>query len=149
MLRGLGIGDLARATGVKVPTIRYYEQIGLMPSVDRTEGNQRRYGQGERRRLAFVKHARDLGFSIEEIRDLLALSDHPERSCNAVHAIAAQHIEAIERRLAQLSALKSELSRIAESCAGGKHVAECRVIHTLADHGLRAQEHPDGKIGVN
>ncbi|MGO4835845.1 MerR family transcriptional regulator, partial [Rhizobiaceae sp. 2RAB30] len=67
------IGDLSRKTGVKVPTIRYYEQMGLMAQAERSEGNQRRYGAAERDRLSFIKHARDLGLTIESIRELLDL----------------------------------------------------------------------------
>ncbi|WKL26959.1 MerR family transcriptional regulator [Sinorhizobium meliloti] len=73
------IGDLSRRTGVKIPTIRYYEQMGLLAAPERSEGNQRRYEKRELETLAFIRHARDLGLSIEAIRDLLALSEHPER----------------------------------------------------------------------
>ena len=72
------IGEVARATGVKVPTIRYYEMIGLLDDPGRTAGNQRRYGQGEVDRLAFIRHARDLGFSLDAVRALIRLSRHPE-----------------------------------------------------------------------
>lgn len=138
---GLSIGALARSADVKVPTIRYYEQIGLLPKADRTEGNQRRYGRAERERLSFIRHARDLGFSIEDIRELLELSDQPNKPCDAAHAIAARQIAAIARRVAQLQGLQRELSRIADSCRGGKMAADCRVIHALADHGQCAHDH--------
>lgn len=139
--RGLTIGDLSHHVGVKVPTIRYYEEIGLMPAVVRTGGNQRRYGTAERERLAFIRHSRDLGFSIEDIRELLALSDRPDTPCDAAHALASRQIIAIERRITQLQALRSELDRIATSCAGGTSVSDCRIVHALADHALCAQEH--------
>ena len=74
----LSIGQLSRRTGVKVPTIRYYEQVGLMPSAGRTEGNQRRYDQDGLERLGFIRHARDLGFSLEDIKSLIALQSHPD-----------------------------------------------------------------------
>jgi DNA-binding transcriptional MerR regulator len=141
MERGLTIGALALATDVKVPTIRYYEQIGLLPRADRTEGNQRRYGKPERERLSFIRHARDLGFSVDDIRELLALQDNPETPCDAAHSIAARQISAIERRLQQLALLRDELSRIADSCRGGQMAGDCRVIHALADHGQCAHDH--------
>jgi DNA-binding transcriptional MerR regulator len=141
MAGGLTIGALAMATDVKVPTIRYYEQIGLLPLADRTEGNQRRYGKPERVRLSFIRHARDLGFSVDDIRELLALQDNPATPCDAAHALAARHVGAISRRLEQLTVLKAELTRIAESCRGGRMASDCRVIHALADHGQCSQEH--------
>ncbi len=77
----LAIGTLAKRTGTKVQTIRYYEQIGLLPEPGRTEGGQRRYGDEDLDRLAFIRHARQLGFTLEAIRELLDLSDNPSRSC--------------------------------------------------------------------
>ena len=77
----LTIGELSRRTGVKIPTIRYYEQMGLMAAAERSEGNQRRYGAEERDRLSFIRHARDLGLTIEAIRELIELSAHPDRPC--------------------------------------------------------------------
>jgi len=76
----LSIGDLGQQTGCKVQTIRYYEQIGLMPAPSRTSGNQRRYNPGHAERLAFIRHSRELGFSLDAIRELLDISDDPERS---------------------------------------------------------------------
>lgn len=141
MHKGLSIGALAIATEIKVPTIRYYEQIGLLPSPDRTEGNQRRYGREDRERLIFIRHARDLGFSVEDIRELLALQDNPETPCDAAHALAARQVEAIARRIEQLTGLQTELIRIADSCRGGRMASDCRVIHALADHGQCAGHH--------
>lgn len=141
MAGGLTIGALALATNVKVPTIRYYEQIGLLPRADRTEGNQRRYGKLERERLSFIRHARDLGFSVDDIRELLALQDNPETPCDAAHALAARQVRAITRRIEQLTVLQAELTRIAESCRGGRMASDCRVIHALADHGQCGHEH--------
>ena len=76
------IGHLSRETGVKVPTIRFYEQIGLMPTPQRSASDRRIYGEGATQRLGFIRHARGLGFSIEDIRSLLLLSDQPARSCS-------------------------------------------------------------------
>lgn len=129
----LAIGDLSRRTGVKVPTIRYYEEIGLLPAPARTRGGQRRYGPAHLRRLAFVRHARDLGFEIDAIRELLAMAADPQRRCGEAHAIARAHLDDVENRIARLEALRGEL-RSMLACANGT-VAQCRIIEVLADHG--------------
>ncbi|MEA2977853.1 MAG: hypothetical protein QOF19_3373 [Alphaproteobacteria bacterium] len=128
------IGALSEATGCKVQTIRYYEQIGLMPSPPRSEGRQRRYASSHIKRLAFIRHARELGFDIEEVRQLLALSDQPDKSCEAVDRIAQHHLAEIGSKIARLSSLEKEVKRMTASCKRGR-VAECRVIEVLADHG--------------
>ena len=128
----LTIGRLAREAGCKVQTIRYYEQIGLMPEPARTVGNQRRYGTRHAQRLAFIRHARELGFPLESVRELLSLSDDQDRSCAAADAIAKDHLAAVERRIARLNALKAELERMIEQCKGGR-IADCRVIEVVAD----------------
>ena len=126
------IGEVARRTGVKVPTIRYYEGIGLLPAPPRTEGNRRVYDDADLRRLAFIRHARELGFDVEAIRTLLSLQDHPDQSCAAADAIARARLADVDQRIAKLLALKAELQRMVEHCAAGS-VSECRVIETLAD----------------
>ena len=98
----LTIGTLAKKTGTKVQTVRYYEQIGLMPEPGRTEGGQRRYGDAELDRLSFVRHARQLGFSLDAIRELLDLSDHPGKSCALAIAIAHLQLPTVHHRLARL-----------------------------------------------
>jgi DNA-binding transcriptional MerR regulator len=130
-MQSLSIGDLARAAQVKVPTIRYYETIGLLPSPDRTQGRQRRYDRGDVRRLSFIRHARALGFEVEAVRALLALQDEPARSCKAVDKIARQRLEEVEARIAALRALRRELCRMIEECAQGT-VSDCRIIEALA-----------------
>jgi Cu(I)-responsive transcriptional regulator len=135
--QAIGIGELARATGCKVQTIRYYEEIGLMPEPARTVGNQRRYDQRHVDRLAFIRHGRELGFSLEAIRELLSLSDRPDQPCDAVDRLARRQLEQVERRLARLMMLRSELERMLEQCAGGK-VRDCRVIEALSDHSERS-----------
>lgn len=127
------IGELSRRTEVKVPTIRYYEQIGLLPPPPRTEGRQRRYGKDAIARLAFIKHSRELGFDLEAIRTLLSLQDSPDRSCAAADRIAKVRLTEVERRIAALNGLRAELRRMIDECACGR-VAECRVIETLADN---------------
>jgi DNA-binding transcriptional MerR regulator len=136
----LSIGKLGQATGVKVPTIRFYEQIGLLPEAGRSAGNQRLYDQAAQGRLAFIRHARELGFPIEAIRDLLSLSDRPDQPCAAVDDIARAQLRAVQARIARLKALEMELQRMLDQCACGA-VKDCRVIETLGDHALCAQDH--------
>lgn len=141
MSNDVSIGAAARASGVKVPTIRFYEQIGLLSAPPRTEGNRRLYGQADLRRLAFIRHARELGFEVDAIRALLALQDEPGQSCAAADEIARSHLAEVERRLASLTALRKELKRMITECSHGK-VGECRVIEVLADHGECHHHHP-------
>lgn len=136
----LTIGDLSRRTGVKVPTIRYYEQMGLIEPAERSEGNQRRYSRHERERLSFIKHARDLGLRIESIKELLALSAHPERPCEQADRIASEQLVAVRDKIEKLRRLESELERIA-TCCTGEHVKDCYVIQALANHNLCEGEH--------
>jgi len=129
----LTIGALAKKTGTKVQTIRYYEQIDLMPEPGRTEGGQRRYGDAELDRLSFIRHARQLGFTLEAIRELLDLSDHPDRPCHDADAIARRQLRQVKLRLARLEALCIELERMVLECGGGRTV-DCRVLEVLRDH---------------
>lgn len=132
---GITIGEAARHSGVKVPTIRYYEQIGLLPAPPRSDGNRRQYEGSDLGRLTFIRHARELGFDIEAIRALLALQDQPSQSCADADAIAKARLRDVEQRIARLTALKSELKRMIEGCAHGR-VDQCRVIEVVSDHGL-------------
>ena len=125
------IGRLGAAAGVKAPTIRYYEEIGLLPPPERSAGNQRLYGAAHRERLAFIRHARELGFSLDAIRELLRLSDDPDQSCAAADAIARRQLAAVDSRIARLTALRGELARMLRQCSSGR-IAECRVIEALA-----------------
>jgi len=126
------IGDLARATGVKPTTIRWYEQEGWLPPPGRTEGGHRAYGAAHLRRLGFIRHARELGFESDAIRALLDLAGKPDADCGQAHALATAQIGEIDARLRRLTALRAELQRMATSCEGGV-VGECRIIETLAD----------------
>lgn len=136
----LTIGELARRSGCSAQGVRYYEQLGLLPEPARTAGNQRRYRTADAERLTFIRHARELGFSIEAVRELLALSDHPERPCDAADAIAEAHLTNVRSRIARLHALETELQRmLADRCEG--HARGCRVIEALADHGRCRGEH--------
>jgi len=134
------IGKLAAATGVKVPTIRFYEQIGLLMPPLRTESDRRLYDDAALRRLSFIRHARQLGFDLDAIRSLLDLSDHPDRPCGEANAIADRHLSEVTEKIAQLQALQAELARMSAECAGGR-VSACKVIEVLHDHDLCEQAH--------
>lgn len=127
----LTIGDLAKATDTKVETIRYYERIGLLPIPGRTSGNYRSYRPQHLGRLSFIRRARDLGFSLVQIRELLGLSDQRDRSCKAVDAIAREHLAEVDRKITDLAALRRELDNIIGQCSHGT-VATCRIIEALS-----------------
>lgn len=139
-MTGVAIGEASRQSGVKVPTIRYYEQIGLLPAPQRLDNNRRLYDPGDLRRLAFIRHSRELGFDIDAIRTLVSLQDNPAQSCDTADTIARSRLAEVEQRIRSLTALKAELDTMIEGCKHGR-IAECRVIEVLADHGECAQEH--------
>lgn len=136
----LTIGELSRRTGVKIPTIRYYEKMGLVQSPARSDGNQRRYSDTHLERISFIKHARDLGLPIEAIRELISLSSDPTRPCADADRIASEHLQSIRQRIARLKRLEAELERIASGC-GGDQIGQCYVIQALSDHSLCQREH--------
>ncbi|MEO5333363.1 MAG: helix-turn-helix domain-containing protein [Magnetococcus sp. YQC-5] len=127
------IGQLARLSGGKVQTIRYYEQIGLLPHAHRSSGNQRLYTSDHLERVLFIRHCREFGFSLEQIRELLQLGGEQERSCAQIDQIARQRLEEVKHKIQRLECLKSELERIISSCHGGPTYA-CRIIQSLSDH---------------
>jgi len=127
------IGEASRASGVKVATIRFYEQIGLLAVAARTEGNRRLYEAADLKRLAFIRHARELGFSVDDIRELLAMTEQANSSCHEADSIAQRHLKEVDRRLEQLAALKLELERMVTECGHGR-ICDCRVIQILGDH---------------
>ncbi|WP_431285876.1 MerR family transcriptional regulator [Humitalea sp. 24SJ18S-53] len=128
----LSIGDLARATGVKQTTIRFYEAEGLLPAPTRSEGGHRVYERAHLDRLGFIRHARELGFAMEDIRELLRLADAaPDAPCEGADAIARRHLDAVRDRLARLRSLEAELVRMT-ACDHGR-IGDCRVIEVLAD----------------
>lgn len=125
------IGELARATSTKVETIRFYEKIGLLPAPARTGANYRAYNQNQLARLSFVRRARDLGFTLDQIRGLLALSDDRDQSCSAVDTVARQHVSEIDRKITDLRALRRELQEMLDQCSQ-ETVSTCRIVESLA-----------------
>ena len=132
--REFSIGKAAERSGIKVSTIRYYEGIGLLPSIARSGGNRRLYDESDLQRLAFIRHARELGFEVEAIRTLLDLQDNPDQPCEQADAIAKARLADVKRRLESLRLLKAELEKMVRECASGR-VGECRVIEILTDSG--------------
>lgn len=126
------IGQMSQRTGVKVPTIRYYEDIGLLPCHGRSTGGQRRYDQDGLERLSFIAHARALGLPLSSIRALLELSQHPELHSDKAHDIAHKHLQDVQARIASLQRLEVELQRITQLCDGTN--SPCKLLDALADH---------------
>lgn len=128
---GTSIGDLAKATGTKVVTIRYYERIGLLPEPPRTSGNYRAYDKKHRERLHFIRRCRDLGFTLEQVRELLDLSKKTDKDCAAVDRLALDHLAEIERKIDDLKRLEKELRHLSDCCQGGR-IGDCRIIEALS-----------------
>lgn len=124
------IGALSTATGVSIETIRYYERIGLMPAPPRTEGRQRIYDAEHLRRLTFIRCSRELGFSLDQIRELLGLAGKHELTCAEVKALAEQHIADIPRKIKDLKRLQRILSDLAARCHG-RRVPDCPILDAL------------------
>ena len=129
----IGIGRLAELTGVKIPTIRFYEQNGLIAPLSRTEGGQRRYDKGAVRRLHFIRHAREFGFDVKDIRQLLEVFERPTMPCDAAMEIAHHHLQQVEAKISQLRTIRSELKRMVDRCGGGS-AADCRILEGLAQN---------------
>lgn len=125
------IGALAEATATKVETVRYYERIGLLPEPGRTTGNYRAYTGDHLARLSFIRRARDLGFTLDQVRALLGLADHKDSDCCAVDAMARDHLTDIDRKIADLKALRRELNDLLSQCKQGT-ISDCRIIEALS-----------------
>ena len=140
MIREFTIGQAAQSSGVKVTTIRYYESIGLMPEPRRVESGRRIYGQSAVGLLGFIRHARDLGFSVEAIRELIDLQENPGTDCRQADKLARLHLAATRSRINQLRILESELERMIKSCSGGE-VGTCEIVTSLFDHSKCLSDH--------
>ena len=125
------IGELAQATGTKAETIRYYEREGILPAADRTDSNYRDYSDDHLATLTFVRSARELGFSMAQVRELLALSDHDDKPCQDVDQLVQRQIVEVERKIADLSALCEELGQMLQSCQADR-IGGCRIVESLA-----------------
>ncbi|MGD9967560.1 MAG: helix-turn-helix domain-containing protein [Hyphomonadaceae bacterium] len=124
------IGRLSALTGVNAETVRYYERIGLMARPPRSAGNRRLYNEAARERLSFVRRARELGFSIGDIRALMSLSSGEGR-CTKAHSLTTRHLGAVRERIADLKKLERTLARAAQQCARGAS-PDCPIIETLS-----------------
>jgi Cu(I)-responsive transcriptional regulator len=124
------IGEAAKATGVSSKMIRHYESIGLIPSADRRSSNYRDYGHHDLHRLGFIRRARDLGFSIDEIRELLKLWGDASRSSKDVKRLAMGHIKELEDKITLLDEMRSTLRHLANAC-DGDHRPDCPIIQSL------------------
>lgn len=133
----LSIGQLGKVTGTVVETIRYYEKIGLLPKPPRTAGNYRNYGPADVSRLSFIRRARDLGFGLGQVRTLVALADDRNRPCEQVDSLARAQLEQVEQKIADLHALRKELSSLISQCRRGT-IADCRILEALAPRSISA-----------
>lgn len=125
------IGEAAQRTGVSAKMIRHYESIGLIPAADRRDSNYRDYGHHDLHRLGFIRRARDLGFSIEEIRDLLRLWGDRDRASADVKALTQTHIAELDRKISLMGEMRRTLANLADAC-DGDHRPDCPIIETLA-----------------
>jgi DNA-binding transcriptional MerR regulator len=132
-MKGTTRGALAEATGVGAETIRYYEQIGLLPPPERSAHGYRMYTPAHAQRLTFIRHARDLGLSLDAVRELLTLASDRLRSCARVDRLVREHIHEIDHKIAGLTELRNELGRIADLCRGGGKIGECRILEALGE----------------
>ena len=128
--RGYPIGQMSRETGVNIETIRYYERIGIMPKPDRTEGGNRQYDHDQLKRLFFIRRARGLGFSLEEIRGLFEMVDRKDFSCGEVHDLTVDHLASVQDKIANLRKLEKALTKMVSECGRGD-VPECPILDTL------------------
>lgn len=126
------IGELAKMTGCQVVTIRYYEKEGLLKRPERTERNYRLYGDEDIARLRFIRHCRQHGMSLDEIRTLLVYSDHPTGSCEWINALIRTHIEAVEQQIRDLEHLRAHLESLYHKCDGSRE-GGCGILKSLID----------------
>ena len=124
------IGEAAAASGCHIETIRYYERVGLLPRPARTHGGYRDYTDGQVQRIRFITRGRELGFSLDEIRSLLALADDESLSCGDVDRLARQHLDEIRIRVRELTRMARELERTITGCQGGRR-AHCTILDAL------------------
>ncbi|MEK8033141.1 Cu(I)-responsive transcriptional regulator [Ideonella sp. DXS29W] len=142
----MNIGEAAKASGVSAKMIRHYESVGLFPEAARTEAGYRLYGEKELSTLRFIRHSRDLGFSIEQIRELLGLWQNRRRPSRQVKALALAHIEELEQKLQELQAMKATLEHLVHCCHGDDR-PDCPIIDSLAAAPQPAHEPTAASVG--
>lgn len=128
--RNMSIGELSRKTGVNIDTIRYFERIGTIAAPPRTEGGRRVYSEEHLRALCFIRRARELGFTPEEVRGILGLGGPGSACCDEVREIAARHLEQVRSKMADLARMERLLSLTIERCSGD-HAPECALIDMI------------------
>jgi len=131
MQQDLTVSEAAKTAGTTPETVRYYERLGVLPPARRSANNYRSYGESDVRRLIFLRKGRDLGFSLDDLRQLLAVSDEPNRDCADVDRLTEAHLEAVENKIADLERLAIELRHLSHQCRGGR-ISECRIIEALS-----------------
>ena len=129
----LTIGAVAKRVGVAIDTIRYYEREGLLPEPERRASGYRSYDESAVRQLRFIRRAKDLGFTLEEIRDLLALSADRHRGVKAVKQRAEQRLAAIDERIAELTRVRNGLEQLIDACPGHGSPDQCPILRALVD----------------
>ena len=140
----MNIGEAAKASGVSAKMIRHYESVGLFPEAARTESGYRQYTTSEVSTLRFIRQSRDLGFSIEQIRELLGLWQNRKRPSRQVRALAQAHIQELEEKLTELQAMKATLEHLVDCCHGDDR-PECPIIETLAQDSAVPASHGHGR----
>ena len=139
-MKAYSIGQVSRLLGIKIPTIRYYEGKRLVPEPKRSEGMQRRYDDRDLERLAFVKHARQLGFSLSAISRLMSIGEGDAGNCDQIDEIAREYLSEVQTKIRLLKSLENELQRIVSGCKTS-NVGHCYVIESLQDHSLCEMSH--------
>lgn len=127
---GWTIGNVSKRSGVKVETIRYYEQEGLLPEPPRSEGGHRQYDERHLRRLTFIRRSRELGFPVEQVRGLLSLVDEKDYTCAQVKDVTLEHLADVRKKIADLRTIEGVLNEMASHCAGGL-VPDCPIVDAL------------------
>ena len=127
----LNIGQAAQASGVSAKMIRHYEGLGLFPQAPRTEAGYRQYGAAELHTLRFIRHARDLGFSLEQIRELLGLWQNRKRPSRQVKALAERRIAELDQKLHDLQTMRATLAHLVHCCHGDDR-PDCPILDALA-----------------
>lgn len=137
------VGKLAESTGVNIETVRFYEREGLLPKPERSAGGHRLYGDGDVARLRFIQKAKEVGFTLKEIHDLLFLRDSDLATCGDVSELAKRKLDEISRKITMLTEMRDHLAALVEACPGGEASTDCCSIL----HGIEGQAVTRAKSG--